>query len=85
MARHEKCNLFVDNFIFEYLGMDCPTCAALGEAHLCGSHPQRINVFRQQTAGCGSSIMSRPQPPVIPTVYYFMGSPVVGAFSYLTI
>ena len=47
MARHEKCNLFVDNFVFEYLGMDCPTCAALGEAHLCGSHPQRI-----QPAGC---------------------------------
>ena len=43
MARHEKCNLFEDNFVFEKLVMDCPTCAALGEAHLCGSHP---------TAGC---------------------------------
>ena len=48
MARHEKCNLFVDNFVFEKLVMDCPTCAALGEAHLCGSHPQQ----RIQPAGC---------------------------------
>ena len=33
--------MFVDNFAFENLGKNCPTCSSLGEDHLCGSHPQR--------------------------------------------
>mmetsp|Transcript_32174 Transcript_32174/g.43942 ORF Transcript_32174/g.43942 Transcript_32174/m.43942 type:complete len:281 (-) Transcript_32174:539-1381(-) len=41
MSRHQNCNLFIDNFTFEHLGVNCPTCIALGETYLCGSHPQR--------------------------------------------
>mmetsp|Transcript_28152 Transcript_28152/g.40079 ORF Transcript_28152/g.40079 Transcript_28152/m.40079 type:complete len:350 (-) Transcript_28152:147-1196(-) len=41
MSRHERCNLYVDNFSFEHFGINCPACNALGEAHLCGSHPHR--------------------------------------------
>ena len=39
MFRHEKCPLFAESFAFERLGFNCPTCLALGEEHLCGSHP----------------------------------------------
>eukprot|EP01036_Dinobryon_divergens_P029158 gene29158-38221_t len=41
MTRHKNCNMFVDNFAFENLGKNCPTCSSLGEDHLCGSQPQR--------------------------------------------
>ena len=41
MSRHESCSLYVDNFTFAQFGIDCPTCSALGEVHLGGSHPHR--------------------------------------------
>ena len=41
MSRHKSCSLYVDNFTFAQFGIKCPTCFALGEVHLCGSHPNR--------------------------------------------
>jgi hypothetical protein len=31
----------VDNVTFDQFGINCPACFALGETHICGSHPHR--------------------------------------------
>ena len=49
MSRHERCNLFIENFPFEELAKPCAVCETAG-AHdvLGGSHPHSTGTFNNE-------------------------------------